>query len=256
MTFTMMEDESKINDDKNLVPDNIIAVVTETDNFNESVFQIVEPLIGNKKRDWFDPHFYFCLPLVIGNQYGFIIKSIQDFKATWNGSADRFGLTIESENSDSQFVTSHFGSGIITVQNRFHFRTPQGINLMTLDPPNFINPYLRNLTAVVESDNLRRDFTFNIKITVPNQEIVIKKGDPIAAILPVPRYFVDSFKIKLAKDLFCSEVIENERKIGMRFSEERRKDSTKPRGVGKLYHRGLDADGNLFKDHQNKILKK
>lgn len=260
-----MDFQSKINDQNNIVPEKTIVAVTEDDQFNFSVSSIVEPLAGKKHRDWFDPHFYFCLPLVIGNQYGFIVKSLWDFRVIWDGSDSITGLNIKIEKpkhsfhqifdnfDDVQYIKSHFGFGIITLQNRFHFRTPPGINLMTMDPPNYINPNLRNLTAVIETDNLRRDFTFNIKVVVPNQEILIKKGTPLAAFIPIQRYFVDDFKIELANNVFDKPVIDNERGMSVKFEEERNNDKFKPKEVGRLYYRGLDADFNKFDDHQKHV---
>ena len=121
----------------------------------------------------------FCLPLTIGNQYGFAIRSLYDFEAEWNGGNDKKDLIVtlnEQPPLGKQIISSHFGMGVITIQNRFHFRTPLGVNMMTMDPPNIINPYLRNMTGVVETDNLRRDFTFNIRITVPNTKIKVKNS--------------------------------------------------------------------------------
>lgn len=252
-----MAEESRINDNNNLVPNNTISIVTDHDCFNESVFHIVETLKGNKKRDWWNPHFYYCLPLLIGNQYGFIIKSLYDFSVTWNGMDDLSAVTIQinqTEFENHQLINSHFGSGIVTVQNRFHFRTPPGVNLITIDPPNFLLPNMKNLTGVIETDNLRRDFTFNIKITQPNVEIKIKKGQPIAAVFPVQRYFTENFELKLAKDLFSPETIENERAMGRKFAEERNTvDRNKPHQAGRRYWKGEDADNINFPDHQNKI---
>ena len=61
------------------VPENKIVTIPENDIFNNSMELIVESFKGNKKRDWFVKHAYFCLPLVIGNQYGFGIKSLKAF---------------------------------------------------------------------------------------------------------------------------------------------------------------------------------
>lgn len=254
-----MVSRSKINDDDNVVPDNVIAIITQGDIFRNSVHDIVQPLLGNKKRDWFTPHFYFCLPLVIGNQYGFIIRSYYSWSAIWNGTSGTDAITINIENPDPdphQLISSHFGSGIVTVQNRFHFRTPPGINLVTFNPPNFLMPDIQNLTGVIEADNLRRDFTFNLKITEPNKEIKISKGQPIAALFPIPRYFVDDFKIKIDNELFSDEVIRYERIMGSKFSYERRgPDTKKPHGAGRRYWKGEDADGNKFIDHQTRFKK-
>ena len=73
----------------NNVPNNTIAVFTDPFVVNleskerDRLFNVIEK--SPKKRDWFTPHFYKCLPLTIGNQYGFVIKSEFDFSFVWNG---------------------------------------------------------------------------------------------------------------------------------------------------------------------------
>jgi len=249
--------EFKINDDNNLVPENTIVIVTEDESWDSSVNDIILPLKGQTKRDWFIKHAYFCLPLLIGNQYGFAIRSYYDFEAEWNGGDHSSDLIVKvdmADNLNTQVISSHFGMGLVTIQNRFNFRTPKGVNLMTMDPPNVINPYLRNMTAVVETDNLRRDFTFNIKLTVPNVKVKVKKGDIISCILPIPRFYVDNYSIKMAKDVFSKDVIDKERDHGRRLGEERLgPDQLKPNGNGRRYFDGIDIEGNAFYKHQKNM---
>jgi hypothetical protein len=255
----MTDTRSKINDGNNLIPDNVIAVVAQGNKFRDSITKIVEPLIGNKKRDWFNSHFYYCLPLVIGNQYGFLIRSYYTWTAIWDGREELDAVTIDIEEPDldqHQFVSSHFGSGIVTIQNRFHFRTAKKVNLITLNPPNFILENLQNLTGVIETDNLRRDFTFNLKITTAHKQIKICKGQPIAAILPIPRYFVENFELRLDNELFSDEVISDERRMGSRFAYERQgPDLKKSHNAGRRYWKGEDADNNKFENHQPRLRK-
>ena len=77
-----------INDGINDVPDKTIAIFTAPEVANKALTQqrilnmVKKP---NKKRDWFDPHFYRCLPLTIGNQYGFMISLEYDVTFEWNG---------------------------------------------------------------------------------------------------------------------------------------------------------------------------
>ena len=49
---------------------------------------------SGKKRDWFAPNFYRCLPLTIGNSYGFLIKSEFDFGFEWNGGDHTDDITF------------------------------------------------------------------------------------------------------------------------------------------------------------------
>lgn len=253
-----MHIESKINDNNHLIQENTILVVTEHPSFNHLIEKIVEPMAGKIKRDWFVKHAYYCLPLLIGNQYGFAIKSLYNFTIEWNGGQNPKDLIVIVEDATgNQIISSHFGMGVVTVQNRFHFRTPLGVNLITLNPPNMFIPHLQNMTGVIETDNLRRDFTFNLKVTTPNIKISIKAGDIIASILPVPRFSVENYKIAIADDVMPLEVVESERIAGKAFGDERNgPDTAKPNGNGRRYFHGVDIYENEFYKHQKNITTK
>jgi hypothetical protein len=241
-----------------VVPNNKLVTIPENNDFIKSNELIIESLKGKFKRDWFIKHAYFCLPLVIGNQYGFGIKSLKTFKAIWNGGDSPSDTTVEileeDVNKNYQSISSHFGMGTITIQNRFTFRTPPGVNLMTINPPNQFIDGVHHMTGVVETDNLRRDFTFNLKITRPNIEITINKGDYIGCVLPIPRHFVDEFELVNGYDIFTKEEIEEEQTAMRDFGIERAtKDIHKPNGNGRRYFKGEDVYGCPFSDHQNKL---
>lgn len=194
------------------VPKNILTVIPENNQIsNQLIMDMVVPLKGDHKRDWFVKHAYFCLPLTIGNQYGFAIKSLKTFSVVWNGGPSNRDVVItileEDEHRHQQTISSHFGMGTVTIQNRFTFRTPPGINLMTINPPNYWIDGIMHMTGVIETDNLRRDFTFNLKCTRPNHTVIINKGEFIGCVLPIPRYFPDSFELKAAEELFTEEQI-------------------------------------------------
>jgi hypothetical protein len=241
-----------------VVPNNKLVTIPENDTFIKSNELLIESLKGKFKRDWFIKHAYFCLPLVIGNQYGFAIKSLKTFKVKWNGGALPTDTIMEiledDENKNYQSISSHFGMGTITIQNRFTFRTPPGVNLMTINPPNQFIDGIHHMTGVIETDNLRRDFTFNLKITRPDFEITINKGDYIGCILPIPRRFVDEFELVNGYDIFTNDEIKEEQQAMYDFAVERStKDVHKPFRNGRRYFKGEDVYGCQFLDHQNKL---
>lgn len=250
-----------INTGEHIIPDKKIVCVPEHPAFANSMFDAVEPLHGQAHRDGLGQHVFHCLPVVVGNQYGFAIRSLVSWTAKWNGgesSADTI-VKIDKKDADNnnQIVASHFGSGIVTVQNRFHFRTAPGVNLMVLNAPNIFHFNLSNMFAVVETDNLRRDFTFNLKIVKPRIQVSVKKGDLISAIIPMPRYYVDDFELASAHDLFSNELIAQEQQQVRKFAKLRSEDDyEKPSQLGKLYWRGVDADENKFGDHQRHVKKR
>ena len=247
-----------INDGINNVPDKTIAIFTSPNTFDRELTQkrildiVKKP---DKKRDWFHPHFYKCLPLTIGNQYGFTVSSEFDIGFEWNGGdkIEDTKLYINDEVSifDHPKISSHFGHGIVTVNPPYFLRTPPGVNLITMNPPNYIIPNVTVMTGVVETDNLRRNFTFNLKIQIPNIRTTIPAGFPLAAFMPIPRYYCDEFNLDFAENIFSKEIVDEEIKADRDANKHREEiEPNLKNGVGKHYMQGKDVYGNIFKDHQ------
>lgn len=234
------------------VPESTIVVIPFEVGEDCRYEEIIEPMAGRVKRDWFDPHAYYCLPLTIGNQMGFLIRSMRDFEAVWDGSPDNAKITmLNDDNGDFQSISSGFGSGIITIQNRFSIKTPIGVNIMTTQPPNMFLPGIASLTGIIECDQIRRDFTFNIKMTVPNLKVTVKKGDPLAAFIPTPRYFIEQFQIKHIDEVFDKQLHVNELMDQTEFSRQRmNEDKKRPHESGRRYFNGIHAFGDKFQEHQ------
>lgn len=247
-----------INDGINDVPDKTISIFISPEKPNilltkERVSNLVKK--PPKKREWFNSHFYRCLPLTIGNQYGFIITSEFDFGFRWNGGQNPEDLKIfigeHIDENLSPNITSHFGSGIITINTPFFLRTAPGVNLMTINPPNYFIPNITVMTGVVEADNLRRNFTFNLKVQIPEIQVDIPAGTPLAGFIPVPRYYCDDFKLEFADDIFSRDIIEEELKADIDSGTYRKNiEPTLKNGVGQHHLKGIDIYGNKFKDHQ------
>jgi hypothetical protein len=125
---------------------------------------------------------------------------------------------------------------------------------MTIQPPNSFIPGMYAMTGVVESDQLRREFSFNLKLTDPTRRVSVKKGDLLAAFIPIPRYFVDEFELGLASDYFDKDIIENELADGDELTRQRTNDDVgKPHDSGRRYFKGVHAFGEKYLDHQKRI---
>lgn len=243
---------------ENSVPDKTIAIfiapsIPNPNLTKDRILNIVKK--PPKKREWFTPHFYRCLPLTIGNQYGFTISLEFDVEFEWNGGPDLRDTLIylngEVDNSVYPGIYSHFGHGIVTINTPFFFRTPPGVNLMTINPPNYITPNVTPMTGVIETDNLRRNFTFNLKIQMPRIRTIVPAGTPIAGFIPVPRYYCDEFVLKFADEIFDQKEIDEEMQADKDALIYR--DNVEPtlkNGVGRHYFLGTDVYGNKFTDHQ------
>jgi hypothetical protein len=245
-----------INDGVNNVPDNKIAVFNVQDEKIKISDIVSKP---SKKRSWFHPWFYRCIPLTIGNQYGFVIKNNFPFEVVWNGGSRPNDVKIFYKNEKHKSIypkfLTHFGSGILTLETPFVFRTPPGVNIMTINPPNFVVPNMTVMTGVVEADNLRYTFTFNLKIQVPHVKIAIPADTELAAFIPIPRYFADKFDLVKAEDLFDKDIYEEEITAYKDAEKNRHELQSKydnpTERSDSFYSRGIDVYGNKFKDHQN-----
>lgn len=244
-----------INTPGNEVPPNTVLVVPHNVGSDGHYKDIIVPLVGKTRRTWFNDHFYYCLPLVIGNQYGFLIKATRGFTAYWPGGNAEVRLCFYDTTDQRQVYTSHFKSGVITIQNRFALKTPPGINLMTIQPPNMYIPNLVCMTGVIETDNIRRDFTFNMRVMIPEVPVTVKPGDPLGAFIPIPRGTVEKYEIKLVTDVFSVEHHQLEVGEGKALSMERGGvDASKPHNAGRRYFKGEHTTGEKYVEHQ-RVLK-
>ena len=253
-----------INQDYGLVvPDKTIAYfpIIPSDGiekFNlDDVGLFLKPLNINHQRDWFTSHFYKCLPLSIGNMQGFIFSIPYRFSVLWNGGNSTNDILIEYyedfepyKNKNFIYPSSEFGNGIFTIGFPLTLKTPKGINLMTIAPPNFPLPGLSPLTGVVESDNIRFTFALNIKIDLVNVKIMIEPNTPLTGLLPIPRYFCDSFELKNAYDIFDKNIVDEEVEVSDEHSKKRSMSNKNNLGSDRHYFLGEDVRKNKFKDHQ------
>jgi len=246
-----------------VVPDKTIAMFPVISDEGIEPFDLkdistfLKPLNINHKRDWFTPHFYKCLPLAIGNMQGFVFSLPYTFHVLWNGGNDVNDLSIYFEEeilkyNNKSFIkpVSEFGHGILTIHYPVTLKTPPGINLMTIAPPNFPLPGLSPMTGVIESDNIRFSFTLNIKIDFPNTDFKIQANYPLMGILPIPRNFCDSFELKDSNEIFEKNIIQDEMLIVREHSNARDFANKNNLGQDKLYYSGKDFRKNNFKNHQ------
>jgi hypothetical protein len=217
----------------------------------------LKPLNTSHKRDWFASNFYRCLPLSIGNMQGFVFSLPYSIDILWNGGNNPEDLKINYYEDFEKYrgynfiyVTSEFGHGIFTIHFPITLKTPPGINLMTIAPPNFPTPGLSPMTGVVESDNLRFSFTLNIKVDLPNTVIQIGPDTPLVGMIPIPRYFCDSFELKDAYEIFDKNIVDDE--VNTTYNHGKLRDETNEKNItgDGSYYSGKDIFGNKFKDHQ------
>ncbi len=227
--------------------------------FNMDISSFLKPLNKHHKRDWFTPYFYKCLPLSIANMQGFAFSSPFSFEVFWNGETHPKGISVNVYN-DSDIhnfekmnhvsILSEFGHGIFTMHFPLILKTPPNVNLMTIAPPNYPLPGVSPMSGVIEADNLSFTFTLNFKIDLPNTLIKIEKNYPLMGIIPIPRYYCDSFKLVNAYDVLNKDDIEEQRQIAKEQGNSRNKQNKYNTKTDGRYYKGIDIRNNKFNNHQ------
>ena len=129
-----------------------------------------------------------CLPLLMGNQAGWELLNPVAFSAMWDGGSDPSATCIlPHADAPAQWVTSHFGSGILTWHIPYLFRTPPGYNLLVRGPANAPKDGVGPLEGIVETDWTTATFTMNWKFTRPGHRVVFEESEPVAMLVPMRR---------------------------------------------------------------------
>jgi hypothetical protein len=213
-------------------------------------------------REWMDRahlrHPYRCLPLVIANQAGWVLRSPCGFEAYWYGGPDKADVEIRYDGPPDNRVVSHFGSGVITFTIPFLFRTPPGVNLWVKGPANWVKDAVQPLEGVVETDWVASTFTMNWKITRVCEWVRFAKGEPFCMLVPVPRGLAESLLprqvlIEADPELKARyEKWEASRKGFLQGLQAADPEAVK-QGWQKDYFQGRAPDGQPFEAHQTRL---
>lgn len=234
------------------VPDKTIQIIPLKDglHWGDTLEKLRAP------REWFDAHMYKCLPLSIANQYGFIVKAPYDFTATWVDADPMLPYSVEIDRDEEQdfdrypiVLENTFGRGILTIYPRFLIRTAPLISTWVRQPPNFIKEGVDWLEGVVETDNLKSSFTFNIKFHEKNKPVYFKQGDPLGCFMPYPRFFYDDFQVDFVEDQKTLNLLRDENEEFLRVR--RREVGTGASGFH--YRKGEDFQGCPF-PHKHQVV--
>ncbi len=214
-------------------------------------------------RDWMDAtperFAYRCLPLVLANQAGWFVVPEVAVRACWKGGRELDDILVEQEPPDSPpFAVSHFGSGILTFNIPFLFRTPPGYNLLVRGPANLPLDGAFPLDGLVEADWAVATFTMNWLLTRPGAWIEFPAGRPIAMLVPQARFDLERFAPAIRPIESAPEL----ERAHQTWSDGRRnfnRDLKDPQSAAvrqrwqKHYFQGAAPDGAAAPQHQTKL---
>jgi len=221
---------------------------------------VLEP--AKPVRDWMDkapgktP--YRCLPMVMANQGGWVIRSPAAFNVSWNGKADTSGLKVsitDPQYKGAPFVVSNFGMGIITLQFPWMFRTPPGVGLWVHGPPNEPRDNLTALEGLVETDWIETPFTMNWKIQRRNSPVYFQRGDAVCMLTPFPMDLLETVepRFRLLSDnpeLMESVLQHRKRRLEMVKNQTVASSQDGKTDWEKTYVKGQRADGSKTEEHR------
>jgi hypothetical protein len=200
-----------------------------------------------------------CLPLVMANQAGWVIRCPVKFKVTWNShKPGPHALSIEfaekAEVYKSQ-IRSSFGSGILSFVMPWLFRTSDGYGLMVRGPTNMFREHAAPLDGFVETDWAPYTFTMNWKMLTHMTSIWFNKGDPICQLFPYPMKLLEMVKPSVAS-LDSNPVLKEDFREFVKARREQQANKPPP-GEGPNfrmdYLRGRRPDGERAPVHKTSL---
>jgi Family of unknown function (DUF6065) len=200
-----------------------------------------------------------CLPMLIANQSGWFISMNCRVDAVWNGKDGPKDVTIRvHDHSASNFVTAHFGYGIVTFSLPFLFRTAKGYNLLARGPANMPKHGISALEGMVESDWSTATFTMNWKFTTPGLAVTFMPGEPICMIVPQKRgdleLFVPEHKpIADLPEVEAPYAAWAASRAGFIQDIHERKEEVMKAGWQKHYFKGENTTGEQTDQHQTRL---
>jgi hypothetical protein len=241
-----------------MADDNVIIAYALHPNQPEDIVPEPAPI----SRAWMDAahqrHPYRCLPLVIANQSGWVLRNPTGFSAYWYGGPAKQDVELRFDNPAENRIVSHFGSGVITFTIPFLFRTPPGINLWVKGPANWVKDGVQALEGVVESDWIASTFTMNWKMTRVCEWVRFDAGDPFCMLVPVPRGLVETLVPRI-EPLDANPELESQyqqweaSRSGFLVDLNARDPEAIAKGWQKDYFQGKTPDGKSVDSHQTRL---
>lgn len=152
------------------------------------------------KRDWMDvtpeKHAYRCFPVTQANMVGWNLSCSEDISFIWNGINDTSGNNVTIL-SGQDFMYTGRGQSTISFMTGLIFRTDQNVSMWTINPVNYFNEDFETMSSLISTSFYDNDYPLAIKARVPNKEVIIKAGTPIATIVPISLTAMDNTSIEM-----------------------------------------------------------
>lgn len=154
-------------------------------------------------RDWMDrtagQYAYRCIPMTAANTMGWEYLNPVTCEVRWAGMTAQEDVQVWLENGHRWRPRTHFGSGVVTWELPFLFRTAPGYGLVVCGPANCDKSGIVALDGFIRTDWLPYPFTMNWRLTDANVTVRFEAGEPIARIYPYPLGLLEETVIEIAE---------------------------------------------------------
>jgi hypothetical protein len=213
---------------------------------------IISPM--SIKRDWMDStpekHAYRCFPVTQANMIGWSLSWSEDIRFIWNGINNTSQDNVEILTKSDSLYTGR-GQSSISFTTGLTFKTEKNISLFTINPVNYFSSEFETMSSLISTSWFDNDFPLAIKAKIPNKEILIKAGEPIATIIPISLTNLDNTSIKIYDYEDQDRSRQNKHKT---YGEAAQKINQSGNWTD-WYRDAVDEKGNSLGSHETKVLR-
>lgn len=206
------------------------------------------------KRDWMDvtpeKHAYRCFPVTQANMVGWNLFCEEDISFIWNGINDTSGDNVTILKG-KEFVYTGRGQSTVSFMTGLVFRTDQDISMLTINPVNYFNEDFETMSSLISTSFYDNDYPLAIKARVPNKEVLIKAGQPVATIIPISLTAMDNTSI----EMYDYSDINNLRQQAHKSYGEASQEVNKSGKWTDWYRDAVNEKGESLGQHETKVIR-
>ena len=140
------------------------------------------------KRKWMDEtpdgHAYRCFPVTMANTIGWTLSCPVDVSFIWDGNIDTTPERVKIL-SGEQYCYTGRGQASVSFNTGLILKSEKNISVFSITPQNYFYEDFEVMSSLISTSFFNVDFPLAIKVKIPNKEITIKAGTPIATIIPI-----------------------------------------------------------------------
>jgi len=221
----------------------------------------VEKLYGCKfdiqpmsiKRDWMDltsgKHAYRCFPVTQANVVGWSLSCKEDIVFTWDGINDQTDQHVKIVSPENSYAGR--GQSTISLNTSLIFRTTSDVSILTINPVNYFNEDFETMSNLISTSFYDNPLPLALKAKVPNKEVIIKAGTPIATIIPISLTKLNNTTINIVA---YQDPDRKRQQANINYGEAAQVVNSSGEWTD-WYREAVDEKGNSLGSHETKTLK-